>query len=172
VHPLAVDGIIFEGLLEGVVCEGLAFLLRQERCLHRIVDRGGDLRTCSLRGHRRMFSRRTNGGRQMLELANPGTTKSNRKKREWFDASEDKALGQPCFFFPSPALAIRPCQGQLDPQLPSLSLEYALTGGGGATACHDSILYYRRGPTRSAHTATCGRGLTTWDGLYTGPFLQ
>jgi hypothetical protein len=65
----------------------------------------------------------------MLELANPGTTKSNRKKREWFDASEDKALGQPCFFFPSPALAIRPCQGQLDPQLPSLSLEYALMGG-------------------------------------------
>jgi hypothetical protein len=52
-----------------------------------------------------MFSHRTLGGRQMLELANPGTTKSNRKKREWFDASEQKALGQQCFFFPSPALA-------------------------------------------------------------------
>jgi hypothetical protein len=45
-----------------------------------------------------MFSRRTNGGRQMLKLANPGTTISNRKKRERFDATKHKALGQQCFF--------------------------------------------------------------------------
>jgi hypothetical protein len=41
----------------------------------------------------------------LLELANPGTTKSNRKKRKRFDASKHKALGQHCFFFPFPALA-------------------------------------------------------------------
>jgi hypothetical protein len=34
----------------------------------------------------------------LLELANLGTTKSNGKKREWFDASEHKALEQQCFF--------------------------------------------------------------------------
>jgi hypothetical protein len=45
------------------------------------------------------------GGRQMLELAYQGTTKSNRKKREWFDASKYEALGQQCFFLPSLALA-------------------------------------------------------------------
>jgi hypothetical protein len=48
----------------------------------------------------------------------------------------------------------RPCQGQLGPQLPSLSLEYSLVGG--VTVSHYNILYYRRGPTRSAHMASEG----------------
>jgi hypothetical protein len=46
-----------------------------------------------------MFSRRTNGGRQKLELADMGIAKSNRKKREWFEASKHKVLGQQCFSF-------------------------------------------------------------------------
>ena len=45
---LAVDSVIFEGLLGGVVRKGFAFLLRQERCLRRVVDGGGGLRTCSI----------------------------------------------------------------------------------------------------------------------------
>jgi hypothetical protein len=69
VLSLAVDGVIFEGLLKGVVREGFAFLLHQERCLCRIVDGSGGLQGCSLGGHRGVFFRRTNGGCQMLEPA-------------------------------------------------------------------------------------------------------
>jgi hypothetical protein len=43
VLSLVVDGVIFEGLLKGVVREGFAFLLRQERCLRRVVDGSGGL---------------------------------------------------------------------------------------------------------------------------------
>jgi hypothetical protein len=63
------DVVIFKGLLRGVVREGFAFLLRQECCLHRVVDGCGTLRGCSLGGHRGVFFRRTNSGRQMLEPA-------------------------------------------------------------------------------------------------------
>jgi hypothetical protein len=66
---LVVDDVIFEGLLKGVVREGFAFVLRQERRLRRVVDGSTGLRGCSLGGHREVFFRRTNGGRQMLELA-------------------------------------------------------------------------------------------------------
>jgi hypothetical protein len=51
--PLAIDGIIFEGLLKDVVCNGsLAFLLHQECCLHSVVDGNSSLQTRSLGGHR------------------------------------------------------------------------------------------------------------------------
>jgi hypothetical protein len=51
--PFAVDGIIFEGLLKDVVCNGsLAFLLRQVRCLRCVVDGSDDLRILSLGSHR------------------------------------------------------------------------------------------------------------------------
>jgi hypothetical protein len=66
---LAVDGVIFEGLLKGVLREGFAFLLCQEHCLPRVVDGSGGLRACSLGGHRGVLFRHTNSGRQMLELA-------------------------------------------------------------------------------------------------------
>jgi hypothetical protein len=58
---LAVDSVIFEGLLGGDVRKGFAFLLRQE-CYLRCVVAG-----CFLGGHRGLFFRRTNGGHQMLE---------------------------------------------------------------------------------------------------------
>jgi hypothetical protein len=47
----AVDGVIFEGLLGG----GLAFLIRQKRCLRRVVNGWGSLRVNSLVGHRGLF---------------------------------------------------------------------------------------------------------------------
>jgi hypothetical protein len=53
----------------GVVREGFAFLLRQECCLRRVVNGCDSLRGCSLGGHRGLFFRRTNDGRQMLEPA-------------------------------------------------------------------------------------------------------
>jgi hypothetical protein len=63
------DNFIFEGLLGGVVREGLAFFLSQQRCLRCFVDGWGCLRTSLLRGPSRVVFRSTNGGRQMLELA-------------------------------------------------------------------------------------------------------
>ena len=86
--PLDVDGVIFEGLLKGVVHKSLAFLLRKECCLRRVIDGGGGLRTFSLGGPSRgcFVVARTVGakcwnlliqGLQLLELANLGTTKSN-----------------------------------------------------------------------------------------------
>jgi hypothetical protein len=53
----------------------------------------------------------------------------------------------------------RPCQGHLGPQLPSLSPEYSLTGGGGVTVSHYDILYYRHNLTHSAHTTSEGEAL-------------
>ena len=64
---------------------------------------------------------------------------------------------------------VRPCQGQLDPQLPNLSPEYSLPG---VTTGHYIMLYYRRGPTHSVHMATYGRGTKIWVGLYTCTFLH
>jgi hypothetical protein len=93
--PLTVDGVVFKGFLKGVVREDFAFLLRQERCLRRIVDGGGDHRTCSLGGHHGMFYRRTNGGRQMLEIANSRLAKLKQwKNGKQFDADKHNALGQ------------------------------------------------------------------------------
>jgi IS30 family transposase len=37
----------------GGICEGLAFLVRQKRCLRRVVDGWGSLQISSLGGHRR-----------------------------------------------------------------------------------------------------------------------
>jgi hypothetical protein len=55
VLPFAVDSVVFEGLLVGGVREGLAFLVRQKRCLHSVVDGWGSLRISSLGGHRGLF---------------------------------------------------------------------------------------------------------------------
>jgi hypothetical protein len=63
------DNFVFGGLLGGVVREGLAFFLSQQRCLHCFVDGWGCLRISLLGCHRGLFVRSTNGGRQMLELA-------------------------------------------------------------------------------------------------------
>ena len=63
------ESFVFGGFLGGVVCEGLAFFLGQQRCLRCFVDGWGCLRTSSLGCHRGWFARSTNGGRQMLELA-------------------------------------------------------------------------------------------------------
>jgi hypothetical protein len=49
------DSFIFEGLLGGVVREGLAFFLNQQRCLRCFVDGWGCLRASSLGGHRGLF---------------------------------------------------------------------------------------------------------------------
>jgi hypothetical protein len=49
------DSVIFEGLLEGGVREGFAFLLRQECCLRRVVDGRDSLLGCSLGGHHGLF---------------------------------------------------------------------------------------------------------------------
>jgi hypothetical protein len=49
----------------------------------------------------------------------------------------------------------RSCQRHLGPQLPSLSPEYSLVGR--FTVSYYSILYYRHGPTRYAHTTLEGR---------------
>jgi hypothetical protein len=51
----AFDSVIFKGLLGGGVREGLAFLIRQKRCLCRVVNGWGSLRISSLRGHRGSF---------------------------------------------------------------------------------------------------------------------
>jgi hypothetical protein len=52
----------------GVVREGLAFFLSQQRYLRCFVDGWDCLRTSSLGCHRGLFVRSTNGGRQMLVL--------------------------------------------------------------------------------------------------------
>jgi hypothetical protein len=62
------ESFVFGGFLGGVVCEGLAFFLSQQRCLRCFVDGRGCLRTSSLGCHHRWFIRSTNGGRQMLVL--------------------------------------------------------------------------------------------------------
>jgi hypothetical protein len=51
----------------GGVREGLAFLLRQQRCLRRVISGWGSLRIFSLGAHHGLFFQSTNGGRQMLE---------------------------------------------------------------------------------------------------------
>jgi hypothetical protein len=56
----------------GGVREGLAFILHQLCCLRRVVNGWGSLQICSLAGHRGLFFRSTNGGRQMLEPALQG----------------------------------------------------------------------------------------------------
>jgi hypothetical protein len=63
------DSFVFGGFLGGVVHEGHAFFLNQQRCLRCLVDGWGCLRTSSLGCHRWLFVRRMNGGRQMLGLA-------------------------------------------------------------------------------------------------------
>jgi hypothetical protein len=51
-----------------------------------------------------MFCRNTNGGRQLLELANSWSAKFKRwENRKRFDASRRKVLGQLCFS-PSPTM--------------------------------------------------------------------
>jgi hypothetical protein len=65
---LAIDSVIFEGLLGGGAREGFAFLLRQECCLRCIINGRDSLRGCSLGGHCRLFFSRMNGGSQILEL--------------------------------------------------------------------------------------------------------
>jgi hypothetical protein len=51
----AVDSVVFKGLLGSGVREGLAFLIRQKRCLRRVVNGWGSLRISSLGGHRGLF---------------------------------------------------------------------------------------------------------------------
>jgi hypothetical protein len=63
------DSFVFGGFLGGVVREGLAFFLSQQRYLHCLVDGQGCLRTSTLGGHRELLVRSTNGGHQMLALA-------------------------------------------------------------------------------------------------------
>jgi hypothetical protein len=66
------DSFIFGGFLGGVVREGLAFFLSQQRCLCCFVDGWGCLRISSLGCHRGLFVRSTNDRRQMLGLASLG----------------------------------------------------------------------------------------------------
>jgi hypothetical protein len=66
---LAIDSVIFKGLLGGGVCEGFAFLLCQECCLRCVVNGCGSLQSSSLGGHRGLFFRCMNAGHQMLEPA-------------------------------------------------------------------------------------------------------
>jgi hypothetical protein len=73
---LTVDDDIFEGLLKSVVHEGFSFLLRQERCLRRVVDGSGGLRACSLGGHRGMFLVAPTVGAKSWNLP-PGIVESN-----------------------------------------------------------------------------------------------
>jgi hypothetical protein len=75
--PLVVDGVIFEGLLKGVVRKSLAFLLRQERCLRLSSMEAAAFELALLGAIAGMLYRSTDGGRQLLEVANPGTSKSN-----------------------------------------------------------------------------------------------
>jgi hypothetical protein len=63
------ESFVFGGFLGGVLCEGLAFFLSQQRCLRCFVDGWGCLRTSSLGCHHGWFVHSTNGGCQMLLLA-------------------------------------------------------------------------------------------------------
>jgi hypothetical protein len=103
-----------------------------------------------------MLYRSTNGGSQMLELANSRSDKLKWWESEkWFDASKCNILEQQCFS-PSPPQwqstgvfignrgSALPCQRQLHPQLPRLSLEYSPLG---VMAGHYSLINYRHGPT-------------------------
>jgi hypothetical protein len=49
------DSFIFEGLLGGVVREGLAFFLSQQRCLRCFIDGWSCLRASSLGRHHGLF---------------------------------------------------------------------------------------------------------------------
>ena len=63
----------------------------------------------------------------------------------------------------------RPYQGQLGPQLPSLSPEYSLVGGY-SVSLHHTLLQMRPNPL--CPHGTCGRGPTTWAELHMGPLSR
>jgi hypothetical protein len=75
VLPFAIDSVFFEGLLGGGVREGLAFLVRQNRCLRHVVDGWGSLRISSLGGHRGLFFVARTVGAKCWEPFRPGSAK-------------------------------------------------------------------------------------------------
>jgi hypothetical protein len=64
---------------------------------------------------------------------------------------------------------VRPCQGQLDPQLPSLSPEYSLTGDYSVSLQHTLLQTW---PNPLCPYGNLRAGLTTWAGLYMSLFLH
>jgi hypothetical protein len=119
---LVVDSVIFEGLLGGVVREGFAFLLRQECCLHRVIDGCGSLRGCSLGGHRGLFFVAQTVGAKCWNLSFR-TSKSNGKRGRGFVMLTQgvkatiflSALWHSTRVFIGTRGTVRPCQGHLDP---------------------------------------------------------
>jgi hypothetical protein len=86
--PLA-ECVVFASFLVGDIDKGLALFLSQQRCLRCFVNRWGCLRASSLGCHHKWFSRSTNGGRQMLELA-----LSSRMIQRGNDSNANKVLAQ------------------------------------------------------------------------------